>query len=942
MKKLWRKIVSVILALAMVFFGLPEYVSPVNTAKADASEPRTVYMRTDVMTAGHKYLIVASSGNSDTTVTSNALTHSGTTAGVDSVVIHPASADPEASDAFIEVDDVDAASIWTAVASEERTELKNGDYYLTVVGRNNTLTITENPYENYSNYNWTYKESGNPYLVLTYLSGTNKRTRYITYTGTTFKGSDSGGNIYVYEETTLCKHNYVLDGELDWEYGENSATAVATYECSKCHKLSTVEAEMRQDEVLATCTEAPKWLYTATITAAMSPNGQGYTETKTKVQRVVNLENTTYTTVYVLVNSITAGKNYLIVNTDQKGAAHAVANGYPNTGSMTGSGNYAVKDRAVEIKTGEILISGAEAEAMHTYIEAPAADAVWAVASGYQFGNVSGNTTYYLQHYNARSGFTYYGYAYVSASGENQYKNWTVASNYIRYASSRYYYLVYNSANGNPWESLSVTNNANSIPGNVYFFEEAQHITYGYKDAKPLGHQLPLTHFDAHQATCLEEGNSEYWKCGRCGEFFSDENGTTTVTEGSWVVGALGHDFGEWVTTTEPSCTEAGVETRYCSRCDAFETQPVEALGHDYVPEVTEPTCTEGGYTTHTCSRCGDSYTADETEALGHAWGDWVVTTEPKCGVAGEETRTCSRCGETETRPVDALEHDYVPEVTEPTCTEGGYTTYTCSLCGDSYTDDETEALGHDFGEWEVTTEPGCEEAGEETRTCDRCGETETRPVDALGHDYVAVVTDPTCTEPGYTTHTCSVCGNSYTDTPVDALGHEWTFVDFTWTLTDTGYAATANYVCKNDETHEDTVEATVEQNYDAAGAKLVYTATVAEGDSLDGADHSDTKELSTNGVKLSSANVEFKGLIRMRMAFAVPEELLNSDGIYVVYYSESEDGLEEVTRIAIKDGTKITGKSGVSYGYYCPIRTKQYADTMHIRILDANGEPMA
>ena len=35
---------------------------------------------------------------------------------------------------------------------------------------------------------------------------------------------------------------------------------------------------------------------------------------------------------------------------------------------------------------------------------------------------------------------------------------------------------------------------------------------------------------------------------------------------------------------------------------------------------MTAPTCTEKGYTTYTCSRCGDSYVADETDALGHSW----------------------------------------------------------------------------------------------------------------------------------------------------------------------------------------------------------------------------------------------------------------------------------------------------------------------------------
>ncbi|MBR4835826.1 MAG: hypothetical protein IKU99_02325, partial [Clostridia bacterium] len=39
---------------------------------------------------------------------------------------------------------------------------------------------------------------------------------------------------------------------------------------------------------------------------------------------------------------------------------------------------------------------------------------------------------------------------------------------------------------------------------------------------------------------------------------------------------------------------------------------------HTYTSVVTAPTCTAGGYTTYTCA-CGDSYTADETDALGHS-----------------------------------------------------------------------------------------------------------------------------------------------------------------------------------------------------------------------------------------------------------------------------------------------------------------------------------
>ena len=41
----------------------------------------------------------------------------------------------------------------------------------------------------------------------------------------------------------------------------------------------------------------------------------------------------------------------------------------------------------------------------------------------------------------------------------------------------------------------------------------------------------------------------------------------------------------------------------------------------------------------------------------------------------------------------------------------------------------------HDWSAWKVTTAATCTEKGVETRTCD-CGETETRDIDALGHDW--------------------------------------------------------------------------------------------------------------------------------------------------------------------------------------------------------------
>lgn len=69
---------------------------------------------------------------------------------------------------------------------------------------------------------------------------------------------------------------------------------------------------------------------------------------------------------------------------------------------------------------------------------------------------------------------------------------------------------------------------------------------------------------------------------------------------------------------------------------------------HNYTAVVTPPTCTEKGYTTYTCS-CGDTYIADETEALGHRWGEYVSNNDATYDSDGTKTATCSVCGETNT-----------------------------------------------------------------------------------------------------------------------------------------------------------------------------------------------------------------------------------------------------------------------------------------------------
>ena len=192
---------------------------------------------------------------------------------------------------------------------------------------------------------------------------------------------------------------------------------------------------------------------------------------------------------------------------------------------------------------------------------------------------------------------------------------------------------------------------------------------------------------DWADATCTEPKT-----CKLCGE-----------TEGD----ALGHAWSDWTVTINPTCEADGEKTRSCSRCDATETVSIGALGHQYISEVIkEATCEEAGLRKYTCTRCGDSYeevipklehqTAIREEnriepdctntgsyekvtyctvcneelnretitlpALGHNYGDWVITKQPEIEIPGEQTKTCSRCGHVITEEIPAL-----PKPEEPT-----------------------------------------------------------------------------------------------------------------------------------------------------------------------------------------------------------------------------------------------------------------------------------
>lgn len=173
------------------------------------------------------------------------------------------------------------------------------------------------------------------------------------------------------------------------------------------------------------------------------------------------------------------------------------------------------------------------------------------------------------------------------------------------------------------------------------------------------------------------------------------------------VLKATGHRYGAWVITTEASCTKDGERTRYCANCEATETDIIKG-GHTCIYTVTPATCETPEYTVYTCIHGDFTNSVKTHDALGH----------------------------------DCQHHDGKAA----TCTDKGFAAYdTCSRCSYS-TYEVIPATGHHFGEWQTTKAPDCTHSGTQQHTCPDCKTTETKTINALGHDYNS---DGVCTRCG-------------------------------------------------------------------------------------------------------------------------------------------------------------------------------------------------
>ena len=109
------------------------------------------------------------------------------------------------------------------------------------------------------------------------------------------------------------------------------------------------------------------------------------------------------------------------------------------------------------------------------------------------------------------------------------------------------------------------------------------------------------------------------------------------------------HEFGEWLTVDEATCTSNGFEEKSC-KCGEKITRTVSAIGHiEIIDPKIEATCTKSGLTRGThCANCSIVLVPQqETAPIDHISGDWIIDKPATHTKDGSRHTKCIMCNKT-------------------------------------------------------------------------------------------------------------------------------------------------------------------------------------------------------------------------------------------------------------------------------------------------------
>ncbi|MDE5654931.1 MAG: DUF285 domain-containing protein [Clostridia bacterium] len=194
--------------------------------------------------------------------------------------------------------------------------------------------------------------------------------------------------------------------------------------------------------------------------------------------------------------------------------------------------------------------------------------------------------------------------------------------------------------------NITVTSQEIALPG--LFWNGVGDIsvaTYQNSGQTLLRHDThSIEHHPFKDATCEENGNTEYWYCTVCQKYFSNDTYTDEITDSdSVIINAIGHEWSQPTYSWDgKDCTAKRVCAHDSSHIDS------ETVTASVEVEVSA-TCTQGGkdkYTADFVSPAFETQTAQaDSSALGHEYGEWTVTKKATFDEYGEEQRVCLHDG---------------------------------------------------------------------------------------------------------------------------------------------------------------------------------------------------------------------------------------------------------------------------------------------------------
>ena len=257
------------------------------------------------------------------------------------------------------------------------------------------------------------------------------------------------------------------------------------------------------------------------------------------------------------------------------------------------------------------------------------------------------------------------------------------------------------------------------------------------------------------------------------------------------------HNFGEWVTEKEATCTETGTQKRTCADCGYSETAEIAMIAHTLTHhEAVTPTCTTTGSIEYwECSVCGKKFsdeacTTEVTDVTIPMANHTLNKTEAKAPTCTENGNiaywTCSVCeklfsdaaGKTEITAQDTVVAATGHTPSEAWNSDGTDHWHVCTTC-DAVLDKTAHSGGTatcqakaicnvckaEYGEKADHTFVSKHDDAQHWKECSVCGAIDPdNPKTNHTFGEWETVTNPTCTETGTKKHTCVDCGYSETE----------------------------------------------------------------------------------------------------------------------------------------------------------------------------------